>query len=46
MVGGNGYRGTTHLQREAVGLLLGKRRGKSVSLQHKPVSLLPLIGQS
>src|SRR6266540_966526 len=40
-VGRNRYRSTTYLQREAVSLLLGKRRGESVYLQHEPVSLLP-----
>src|ERR1022692_476919 len=40
-IGGNGYRCTTPLQREAGGLLLGKHRGESVYPQHEPVSLLP-----
>ena len=30
-----------HLEREAIGLLLGKRCGESVDLQHEPVGLLP-----
>jgi len=40
-VGRNRYRRPTHLQRETIRLLLGKHRGESVHLQHKPVRLLP-----